>query len=161
MPCLIEGVGAIAAAIFSSAEARARGLRVSSAPEASARYSRCRETASETICAMIGASTIDSTQRTTKRMPRPPAVPGRSPPAAAERQPAAAPVGDQEDGPGQRRDDRHQPDVVVLDVRHLVGNDSLELVAVERVEEPARDRDRGLFGPVPVANALGSESGIT
>ena len=78
MPCLIEGVGATAAAIFSRAEASASGLRVSSAPDASARYSRWRETASETTCAMIGASTIDTTHRTAKRIPRPPPPPLRS-----------------------------------------------------------------------------------
>ena len=70
-PCLIEGVGSIAAAIFSSAEASPSGLRVSSAPEASARYSRWRETASDTICAMIGASRIETIQRTTNEDPEP------------------------------------------------------------------------------------------
>jgi hypothetical protein len=44
-PCLIALVGSDADSIFSSASARARGFRVSSAPDASARYSRCLDTA--------------------------------------------------------------------------------------------------------------------
>ena len=52
-------------------------------------------------------------------------------------------------------------DVEIADVAHLVRDDALQLLAIERVEQPARDRDRRVPGPRPVANAFGSASGTT
>ena len=137
---LFEGVGSTAAAIFSSAEASPSGLRVSSAPDASARYSRCRDTANDTIWAMIGASRIETIQRMTKRIPSPPDFSdgARRPQRRPRRLQSAS-----EDRTGQRRDHRHQAHVVVLDVRELVRDDPLQLVAVELLEQAPGHGDRG------------------
>ena len=66
-PRLTATVGAAAASIFSSARARPSGFRVSSAPDASARYSRRRDTIIASSCASSGASRI-AISHTTKRM---------------------------------------------------------------------------------------------
>src|SRR5690625_2686729 len=56
--------GSGASVIFRSADAKAFGLRHSSAPVASAKYSRLREMASCTSVAMIGANTSRSSATT-------------------------------------------------------------------------------------------------
>ena len=67
-------------------------------------------------------------------------------PAAAEAEPAGAQeqVGDEGDQPHEDADERGEADVVVAHVGHLVGDDALELVAVELVEQPPGDRDRAV-----------------
>ena len=162
MPRLIARVGATAASIFSSARASPSGLRVSSAPDASARYSRRRDTIIASICATSGASriaTIQITKNTTPAAPPPRSIvvaPARPPP---HHMPRRAQSDSSADGADQRGDDRHQADVEVADVAHLVRDDALQLLAIERIEQPARHRDRRVPGPRPVANAFGSGSG--
>ena len=69
-----------------------------------------------------------------------------APPAhAAPEAPAQEEVGDEGDHADQDADQRLEADVVVADVRHLVGDHALELVAVEAVEQPARDGDGGVL----------------
>src|SRR3989339_252292 len=61
-PRLIDLVGAEDSSIFSRALARAPGFLISSAPEASARYSRLREMAMAIIWAIIGARIMNNSQ---------------------------------------------------------------------------------------------------
>ena len=61
--------------------------------------------------------------------------------AAPEREPQEE-VGEDRDRPDQHADDQREADVEVADVRQLVGDDALELLAVELLEQAGRDRDR-------------------
>src|ERR1051325_7149558 len=161
VPFLTEAVGASADSNFSSALARARGLRVSSAPDASARYSRPRETAIARSWGINGARMTASSQdakRLNTTGPPPPPSPARlsaGRPRAAEPHHVAHSVGDQEDAPDERRDDGHQPDVEVLDMAHLVGDDSLELFPIKSPDQPLGDRDVGMFGVLPRRERVG------
>src|SRR5215469_11895428 len=65
----MDVVGATAASIFSSALARPIGFRVNSAPDASARYSRCRDAIIANACAIKGARMIETIQTTKNTMP--------------------------------------------------------------------------------------------
>ena len=94
-------------------------------------------------------------------MPLPPApdVARRPPAAAPEREPEEE-VGEQGDRADEDPDEEREPDVEVPDVRQLVPDDALELLAVELLEEPRRDRDRRVRGSRPVAKAFGAVSSI-
>ena len=150
-PCLIDGVGATAASIFSSAEASASGLRVSSAPEASARYSLWRETPSATRRATIGASRSETIQSRKKAIPKRPERPSRRPAVRPppQRRPRRDAVRDEEDRARERRDDGHEANVEIAHMRHLVRDHSLELLAVQGVDRSAchGDRRAGRSGP--------------
>ena len=50
---------------------------------------------------------------------------------------------------------RREADVVVADVRHLVGDHALQLVAVEHLHHPARDGDRGVLRVAPGGEGVG------
>src|SRR6266498_216522 len=146
-PRLIDSVGAAADSIFSSALARASGLRVNCALIASARYSRLRLTARASTCAMIGASSqemIQTTSSTSSTAPAPPFLPPRDPPPApnppashfdAPPQHPRGAVVHQCDGAYQRGERRHQPDVQVLHVPELVADDPLQLLTAAEIEE--------------------------
>ena len=69
--------------------------------------------------------------------------------------PAQEEVGDERDHADQDADQRLEADVVVADVRHLVGDDALELLAVEAVEQPARDGDGGVLRVAPGGQGVG------
>ena len=74
---------------------------------------------------------------------------------AAPEAPAQEEVGDQRDHADQDADERREADVVVADVRHLVGDDALELLAVEALEQPARDGDGGVLRVAPGGEGVG------
>ena len=61
--------------------------------------------------------------------------------AAPERE-AQEEVGEQRDAADQHADEQREADVVVADVRQLVADDALELLAVELLQEAGGDRDR-------------------
>ena len=71
--------------------------------------------------------------------------PPRRRPDAAPEAPAQEEVGDQRDHADEDADQRGEADVVVADVRHLVGEHALELLAVEHLHQPARDGDGGVL----------------
>ena len=58
-------------------------------------------------------------------------------------------------GPDHDADDQREPDVEVADVRQLVADDALELLAVELLEQPGRDRDRGVLRVAPGGERVG------
>ena len=60
--------------------------------------------------------------------------------AAAPVRESQEPVGQQRDGSDQHADEEREADVEVADVAHLVPDDALELLAIELVEQAARDR---------------------
>ena len=64
---------------------------------------------------------------------------------AAPEAPAQEEVGDQGDHADEDADQRREADVVVADVRHLVGDHALELLAVEALQQAAGDRDGGVL----------------
>ena len=70
-------------------------------------------------------------------------TPTRQP--APERE-AQEEVGEDGDRADHHPDDEREPDVEVPDVRQLVGDDALELLAIELLEEAGRDRDRRVRG---------------
>ena len=133
-------------AIFASARSRPCGLRVSSTDDASARYSRWRLTASWTRRATIGARmarTIATTNTIDLEAAPATVVVAVAPPAAAEpEREAQEEVGQERDRADQHADEQREPDVVVADVRQLVAEDALELLAVHLLEQAGRDRDR-------------------
>ena len=149
VPRFTEVVGAAARSIFSSAFASAMGLRVSSAPDASARYSRRRDTIIASVCADEGASTIATIQKTEQDRPSATALvfaaafPAATGPVA---QAAAGPVGQQRDGADHRRNHRHQANVEVAHVAQLVRHHSLQLVTRYRIEQAAGDRNGRMLG---------------
>src|SRR3990172_634517 len=124
--------------IFARARSRPAGFRVSSTDEASARYSRCRLTASWTSRAAIGA-------RIARAMARTNMIAWRPPPAAAPEREAQEEIGQQGDRADHDPDEQREPDIEVPDVRQLVADDALELLAVELLEQSGRDRDRGVL----------------
>ena len=65
---------------------------------------------------------------------------------AAEPRPAHEEVGQQRDQPHEHDGDRHDADVVVADVRHLVRDHAFELGLVELVEQAARGGDGRVLG---------------
>src|SRR5690606_31110944 len=67
------------------------------------------------------------------------AAPARPAADAAEERPAADQVAQDQNGAQRRHQHRHETDVVVPDVRHLVGHDALEFLPVEHLQHPARD----------------------
>src|SRR6266550_5038437 len=64
---------------------------------------------------------------------------------APEREPQEE-VGEEGDRSDEDADDQGEPDVEVPDVGELVANHALELLTVELLEEPGRDRDRCVLG---------------
>ncbi len=139
--------------IFSSALASARGLRVSSAPVASARNSRRRETSIASACAISGASTIATTQMTNRISPAAPLSLSLSRLLRDPREPAghaaAAPIRQQRNRADHGRNDGHQANIKVAHMAQLVGDHTLKLVARHLLEQVRasprwrRVRDRG------------------
>src|SRR6185295_16440089 len=83
---LATSSASLSAAILRSALASPGGYRVSRAPDASARYSRCLETANWMSIAMIGVSIASTTAMIRMTPPPPPrSRPRRPPPNAKER----------------------------------------------------------------------------
>ncbi len=87
--------------------------------------------------------------------------------AASTRRPAdpaphpqvtADPVGEQRHRPEHSRQQRHQLHVVVLDVRHLMGHDTLQFIAVERGQQSLRHGNAGVAWVVP--RGKGVEVGV-
>ena len=70
-------------------------------------------------------------------------------------------VGDQGDHADQDADQRGEADVVVAHVRHLVGDDALELLAVQPSSSPRVTATEACCGSRPVAKALGAGSSMT
>ena len=139
-------------------------------PVASARNSRFRLTAIASIRETTGATTRVSSQSTSTTsasglpppFPLPPPPRRPPPPRAATPHHPAHPVRHQRDRPDHPGEQRHQPDVEVPHVRHLVGHDALQLVAAERLRAvPRSPRCWPWPASRPVANALGSSSGTT
>ena len=106
---------------------------VISAAEASARYSRRRETAS--WMTTPGHRREQQRAEGDDRDDRIRAL------AAAVERDAEEDVREQRDHADEERHERHQPDVAVADVRHLVGEDALQLPLVQLLDEPGRHRD--------------------
>ena len=79
--------------------------------------------------------------------PAPPPLLCRRPPRrhAAPEGAAREHVGEQGDRPDEHADQQAEADVVVLDVRQLVAEDALELLAVELLEQARRHRDAGVL----------------
>src|SRR5712692_6867913 len=59
------------------------------------------------------------------------------------------PARDEDGQTDHRRHDEEQAHVEVLDVAHLVGKDTFELLLVHHLEQPHRDSDRGVVGIAP------------
>ena len=85
----------------------------------------------------------------------PPELPAAPPAHAAPEAPAQEEVGDERDHADEDADQRLEADVVVADVRHLVRDHALELVAVEPLQQAARDRDRGVPRVAPGRQSVG------
>ncbi len=143
---------------------QADGLRVSSTPEASARYSRCRLTASWTSRASDrGEDGEDDRDDEHDHLQAAPAAVARrdraaaAPPQNVKRRKKSARSAMR---PDEHADHQREPDVVVADVRQLVGDDPLELLAIELLEEAGRDRHEACFGSRPVAKAFGAVSSM-
>ena len=77
--------------------------------------------------------------------PPPPPLSRSRPPAAAPEREAQEEVGEDRDGPDHDAHDEREPDVEVAHVRELVRDDALQLLAVELLEQPGRDRDRRML----------------
>ena len=124
-----------------SASASPSPSPVISAADASARYSRRRETASWISTPAIGAIS----ERGEAERERDQARRCRSAPAAAaeERDPQQE-VGEERDHADEHGDERHQADVAVADVRDLVRDHALELALVHQVQQAGGDADVGL-----------------
>ena len=91
---------------------------------------------------------------------RPGLVAARAAPApatahAAPEAPAEEEVGDQRDHADQDADQRLEADVVVADVRHLVGDDALQFLAVEALEQPAGHGDGRVLRVAPGGQGVG------
>ena len=76
-------------------------------------------------------------------------------PAAAPHERPEHPVAEQGHDAGHDHDQRLKPDVVVLDVGHLVGDDAFELDPVELLEDASRDADDGRLGLAPRGEGVG------
>ena len=81
-----------------------------------------------------------ATSQTTKKMipatpPPPSSSSSRAPRPAAPHHAAPRPVRQQRDRADERGDDRHHADVEIADVAHLVRDDALQLLAIERIEQ--------------------------
>ena len=74
--------------------------------------------------------------------------------AAPEREPQEE-VGEDRDRPDHHADDEREPDVVVADVRQLVADDALELLAVELLEQAGRDRHGRVLRIAPGGEGVG------
>ena len=113
-----------------------------SAADASARYSRRRETASWISTAAIGA--MSERGEAERERDRPGAA--AAPPAAAEERDPEQEVGEERDHADEHGDERHQADVAVADVRELVGDHAFELALVHQVQQAGGDADVRLVG---------------
>ena len=148
-----RGTGSGRASSFRSAETRPAGLRVIETEVASARYSRSRETAAWTARAASGANSLSvpanriASSEITSHMTRPATTLAEV--VAADRRVLGhledtleEHVREDHDGADEERDDQAVARVEVRDVRELVCDDALELLAVEQLQQPAGDRDR-------------------
>ena len=122
------------------------GLRVNCTALASARYSRCRDTAAW-ISRPKNAPTRPSTNRPRPSSTRPPRESFRSatsePPAGRLHQDPAD-DGQRHDAEDQADQPDVQPHVAVEDVAELVGHHALQLVAGQVVEAALGDGDHGI-----------------
>ena len=143
------------ASSFLSARRRPSGLRASSTALASARPSRLREIAAEHArserCEHQHEQEADDGD---DRLGSAAVVVVAAPTATATRegpevQEAPEQVGDHGDCACGGHGDGHDPDVVVADVGHLVGDDALELGALELVEQARRGGDGCVLGVLP------------
>ena len=139
---------------------RPAGLRVMPTAVASARYSRSRLTAACTASAASGANSrsvranTSPTTVTTSQAARLPTIPlSESPPThgflAISTMRCRNSLGHHHDGADEEGHEQRVPRVEVGDVRELVGDDALELLAIELVQESAGDRDRRVGGVAP------------
>ncbi len=129
-----------------------------SAPVASARYSRWRETAS---LHERGDERRDhaATRPTTIRQDLPAAVVVVAAAAAAEEGHPQEDVGDEADRDDEPEDDHRDADVVVADVAELVRHDALELGVVHQgSSRPVVAATTACSGSRPVAKAFGAGS---
>ncbi len=115
------------------------------APVASARYSRCRDTAA---CTTAATERRDDERREPEDEHDQVAA-AASPVAAAEERDAQEQVGDEADRDDEAEHDHRDPDVVVLDVPHLVRHDALELVVGEDLEDAGGRRDARVLRVTP------------
>ena len=124
-----------------SASARPSPSPVISAADASARYSRRRETASWIRTPATGARSSAARPRINATIPSPPLC-RRPPPQNATRSRMSETSAISADEHG---DERHQPDVAVPHVRHLVGEHALELALVHQLQQAGGDGDVGVL----------------
>ena len=137
MAGLASFITVVSPASLARALSRPCGLRVSSTDEASARYSRWRLTASWTSWVKIGARIAqDDRDHEDDQLDRPaPAavVVVRAPAAAEPERVAQEEARQQGDAADEDADEQREPDVEVADVRELVAEDALELLAIHHV----------------------------
>ena len=126
-------------------------MRVISTDDASARYSRSRLTASWTSRAAIGArmASAKTTSMTSACAPPPLESRERRPPTPPHKLTRRNMSASRAIGADQDRDHQGEPDVEVADVRELVADDPLELLAVELLQEAGGDGDRGVLRVAP------------
>ena len=162
-PWLTAWVGATAASIFSNARASPIGLRVSSAPDASARYSRPRDTIMASSWAISGASTMAASHRMKKRRPMtPPPRLLSSPPRRRDLPPHHMPRRAQSDSSATAPTSAATM-VITRTSRFLMWLISCATTPCSSSRSSASSRPRvtaieACPGPRPVANALGSGS---
>ena len=139
---------------------------MSSTDDASARYSRCRLTGK---LDEPGEERRDDCQHEREHEDDHLETPAAAVPVArgaatpAEASPegeAQEEVGQKRDRPDENADEERVADVVVAHVRQLVADHALELFAVELLQEPRRDRDRGMPRIAARGEAFGAVSSI-
>ncbi len=145
MALLAASRGSVSAAIFRRAgqtvgEARQHGAL------ASARNSRLRETASWMSIARIGDRMARARATTTKMPQRRPSRRGRGRRRPPPHMTTGASSHEQGHDAGHDHDQRLEPDVVVLDVGHLVGHHALELRPVHLLQQAGGDAMRRARG---------------
>ena len=121
-------------------------MRVSSAPDASARNSRRLDTIIASVCPMIGARIIAKIQTANSSdSARPLASPASTTAisvATTAAQSPAAPVRHERYRADHCGDNGHQPDIEISNVTELVGNNRLQFFAVDGLQQPLRDSNR-------------------
>ena len=154
VPRLAPSSMSVSAAIDSSARSRARGFRVNSTEVASARYSRSRLVDAWTSAEKSGRHEPQQAGDDQQEDPDedPHHQPGKRVVAVAARgERAVLPafddetqeaVGGERDEADEDRDIERVAGVEVADVAELVADDALKLLAVHRLEQAARHRDR-------------------
>ena len=127
-------MSAVEARIWSSAPAIPSGLRVNCTPEASARNSRCRDTAALITRAKNRPDVADDEERQADSEYASRARPPCSPAFGYRAHDETADRADEHDA-GEHADHPDvEPHVAVQDVAELVADHALQLVAVERLQ---------------------------